>query len=112
MNRRGFPESDWKVFRKVREAALERFCRRILEEIQEISAKSEMSWHERYLGVWKLLKRRDSRLGNAFNDPRRSVMMIQLSVIVSLGLLEPDEIAQFSEETRERVEQLASLADE
>jgi hypothetical protein len=31
-----FPESDWKVFRELREVALDRFCRRVLEEIEPL----------------------------------------------------------------------------
>ena len=40
---RSCPESDWKVFREVREVALERFCRRILEEVDRVVAALEDS---------------------------------------------------------------------
>jgi hypothetical protein len=36
-------------------------------------------------------------------------MLVQLSAICSLGLLEPDELARFSEKTRKTVESLANL---
>jgi hypothetical protein len=32
-------ESDWKVFRKLRELALERFCQRVLEEVRVLLDK-------------------------------------------------------------------------
>ena len=35
---RQIPERDWKLFRKVREAALERYCERVLREIAELTA--------------------------------------------------------------------------
>ena len=28
------PESDWKIFRAIRERALERFCRQVLEDVR------------------------------------------------------------------------------
>jgi len=34
MNSRDVPESDWKRFRELRELALERFCRRVLAELE------------------------------------------------------------------------------
>ena len=65
-------ESDWKVFRQLRPIALDRFCWRVLDEIQQVSADTKRSTHERYLAVYDLIQRRDRELADAFNDPRRS----------------------------------------
>ena len=43
----------------------------------------------------------------AFDDPKRSRMLGQLIEIQGLGLLESEELARFTRETRERVEALA-----
>ena len=48
------PESDWMIFRQLRERALERFCRRVLEEIEGISADESQSYHSRYGAVYPL----------------------------------------------------------
>lgn len=75
------PESDWKVFRELRELALQRFCKRVLEELERLRMNASRSHHERYLDVFELLRDRDEELAHAFNDPRRSRMIVQLAGI-------------------------------
>lgn len=104
-----FPESDWKVFRELHAVALERFCERVLAEVQEISARSGRSFHDRYLDVDRLLRKRDAELARAFDNPRRSAAFIQLFAIHSLGLLEPTELTRFSSAVRERIDALRDL---
>src|SRR5437879_4644526 len=53
------PESDWKVFRELEQRALERFCKRTLEEVQTILGHSSRSYHNRCLDVFRLLQTRD-----------------------------------------------------
>ena len=101
------PESDWKVFRELRQRALERFCQRALEEVRTILGHSSQSHHNRYLDVFRLLRTRDDELARAFNDPRRSRMIIQLAAIHAHGLLEPRELERFTERTRATIESLA-----
>ena len=104
-------ESDWKVFRKVREPALDRYCQRVLEDVRRIVDKNSSSYHERYLQLWELLRDRDKTIQIAFDDPRRSQAFIQLANIDAENLLTEDELNQFSEEMRERVESLRELRD-
>jgi hypothetical protein len=96
-------ESDWKVFRKLRELALERYCERVLEEVRRKTEKRDSSYHERYLKLWALLRKRDKTIAYAFNNPRRSQAFFQLSNIVAENLLTDAELSQFSEETREAI---------
>lgn len=102
-----FPESDWKVFRELRELALERFCKRVLEELEPLHRDTSRSHHERYLDVFRSLQARDEELAHAFNDPRRSRMFVQLAAIHAYGLLEPHELGRFTERTRATIESLA-----
>ena len=102
-----FPESDWKGFRELREVALDRFCRRVLDEIEALRLDASRSHHERYLDVLRLLRERDEELAFAFNDPRRSQMIVQLAAMHAYGLVEPDELARFTPGTRARVESFA-----
>jgi hypothetical protein len=101
------PESDWKVFRELRLVALERFCKRVLEEVPRLSLDTERSHHQRYLELFRWLGERNDELAKAFDDPRRSQMLWQLAAICAYGLLTPDEIARFTPHTRERVQHLA-----
>ncbi len=102
-------ESDWKVFRKLQEAALERFCERVLDELDRISSDMSRSHHERYLEVFHLLRDRDEMLARAFNDPRRSQMLQQLAAMHALDLLEAEELARFAPETQESIAAMAEL---
>jgi hypothetical protein len=100
-------ESDWKLFRKLRELALERFCRNILEEIAAASAVDTKGYHGRYLDVYKLIHERDKQIAAAFNDPRRSNADLQLALMAARGWLTDEELLQFSEEIRGAVERIA-----
>lgn len=103
------PESDWKVFRRLREVALERFCRRVLEEVGRAASKNGGKYHDRYLEVYRLLDRRDDELGRAFNNPRRSSAAVQLALIQAHSLLTAEEMAQFSPETQQIVGSLLAV---
>jgi hypothetical protein len=101
---RQISEPDWKLFRRLRELALERFCERVLSEVGQLASKTGQSAHERYLAVYKLLQRRDKELAQAFDDLRRSTAWPCLAVMRSRGLLSDEEFAGFSSETRAAVQ--------
>jgi hypothetical protein len=102
------PERDWKLFRQLRPVALERFCEKVLSEIRDISGTSQ-SAHERYLRVFRHVRSRDKELAALFDDPRRSHVWTQLSLIHSYGLLTLEEMQHLSPETQQRVSELAKL---
>jgi hypothetical protein len=106
---RDIKESDWKLFRKMHQIALERFCRRILVEIERINSAGTLSCHQRYLDIFGLIQRRNEEMAQAFDDPRRSTALIQLAVIQSHDLLTEEELSRFSPETRDTVEFLLGL---
>lgn len=106
---REIKESDWKLFRQLRQVALERFCERVLGEVHTATTETGGSFHDRYLRVYELIRDRDKTLGWAFNDPRRSNALILLANIKHEGLLTPDEFARFSEQTREAIESIEHI---
>ena len=89
---------------------MERYCRRVLEEVAAIvSADGEGSAHDRYLKVYQLIRERDKQLANAFNDFRRSTAVMQLGIMRRMKLLTDEELVLFSEPSRTRIENVASL---
>ena len=104
---RDIPESDWRIFRKLRDVALERFCERVLAELREMTTAAPSSHHQRYLEVFKLIDKRDDELARAFNNPRRSAALLQLGLIRAYGLVTDAEMAEFSPETQAAVGLLA-----
>ena len=101
-----FPESDWKVFRALREIVLERFCKRVLAEMDSLRTDTSKTNHERYLDIWQLMSERDNELAHAFNDPKRSQMISQLIAMHTYGLLDQSDLDNFSQETREKIERV------
>lgn len=103
------PESDWKRFRRIHEVALERYCERVLQEVLDIARDRSRSHHQRYLVICRSLRDRDHELASAFDAPRRSRMIMQLAAMHALDLLEPNELGQFTEGTRDTVKSFAEL---
>jgi hypothetical protein len=107
---RGIPESDWKVFRELRDVALERFYKRILSELRELADDDRKTSRERYLAVFELIRRRDDEIANAFNDnDRRSAAVQKIGLMHAYGLLTPEELARFTEKTQQAARSLAEM---
>lgn len=97
-------ESDWKKFRKVRENALDRFCRIILKECEAITRDDSRTAHARYGDLYGYLHDRNREMAAAFDDCRRSTAVLCLMHFQALGVLEDDEISQFSERVQRSLE--------
>jgi hypothetical protein len=101
-------EADWKLIRQLHPIALERFCQRVLFEIERLVSDTDRSAHERYSAVFKLIERRDRELADAFDDLRRSTALRQLICIQAHELLTEEELSGLSPETREAIRFLAT----
>jgi hypothetical protein len=104
------PESDWRRFKEVHTSAEERYCERIIEEVAAIGSRStEASAPARCMKVTKLIKDRDKQLATAFGNYRRSTAVMQLGLMRRMKLLTDEELGLFTEQTRARIEGIASL---
>ena len=106
---KALPESDWKVFRELREVALQRFCSRIFDTLDQMRKNESGTHYERYVELYRWLHDRNDEMDAAFSDVRRSTMVLHLSTIASLGLLERGELERFTPETRRIVESLMQV---
>ncbi|HET7460766.1 MAG TPA: hypothetical protein VFJ82_05945 [Longimicrobium sp.] len=95
-------EAEWKIFRQVREAALERLCGRIMEQSQK-AMQGPGTNHERYLRLFQAVHDGDKEVAWAFNDFRRSTADQILAVMARLRLVTDDELARFQPNTQEFV---------
>lgn len=100
---RAISEPDWKLYRLLCPLALERFCQRVLSDIEELARDSTKTSHERYLTIYRLIQQRDNELAGIFNDQRRSTAIEQLAHMRALDLVTDDEMARFNPDTREVV---------
>jgi hypothetical protein len=103
---RTIAEAEWKVLRRLHPLALERFCERVLAEIEQVTQNRTQGAHQRYLDIFKIVERRDRDIARLFNDPRRSQALTMLTGIRSEGLLTDDEFSALSPETRNAIEML------
>jgi hypothetical protein len=99
-----FPERDWRVLRDVKDAALQRFCQRVLDESDAVIRDASLTPHERYLKLFDLIRDRDRDIQRAFDDLRRSTATLRLLAMRTLGVVTDEEIQAFTPETRERSE--------
>jgi len=97
-------EFDWKILRKLHAVAVERYCQGVFAEIDRISADTSKSFHQRYLDMYQLIKRRDKLLADTFDNSRRSMALFEITAMRQQGLLTEEEFSQFSQETRGVVE--------
>jgi hypothetical protein len=102
-------ESDWKVFKRLRELALERFCGRILGEIAGISSDGAKSNHERYVAIYRLVRERNKEIEPIFNHLRRSTAVQQICSFRFHDLMTEEELRQFSPELVGTVEQILKI---
>ncbi len=106
---RTIPESDWKVLRQLHPIALDRFCRRLLSEIEQILSDASQASHARYLKIYELIDQRNEEMSGAFDDMRRSMATLRIASIRYHGLFTEEEFARFSPETRAGAELIVKL---
>ena len=104
-------EPEWKVFRQLHPITVERFCAKVLAELESIVSDSSKSHHERYGDIYGLMLDRNKEMARAFDDFRRSNAVDQIAMIEALGLLTEEEIGRFSPETRRILDFYARLRD-
>ena len=99
-------ESDWKKFKKLKEAALERFCAKVLVDSSRVIEQAGDSSHSKYLSLYKAIQDADKKLASLFDYHSRSKATIQLMMLRSEGLIEDNELEALSEEFRKATEPL------
>lgn len=98
-----FPESDWKLLRRIQDEALAKACEMVNRGVEKIVEKRSGREHEAYLELWKYIKEKDTEIANTFDNMRRSTAIYSLINMVAYGYISKDELAKFTEETREKV---------
>lgn len=74
-------ESDWKLFKKIKEKALDKYCNEVLTEFSKVINKKNIDAHSRYLELYKMVHNRDKLLAEIFNGHSRSKAWRQLLMI-------------------------------
>lgn len=102
-----FPEPDWKVLARLKPLALERLCRRILDEAQAIIANTaEGESHPAYLRLYRHIHKQDRLIADCFDNWSRSRALEHLLLWRQHHLISDEEFAAFSPQTRAIIEWL------
>ena len=67
------------------------------------------SAYDRYWKVYKLIEERKQQMARVFDDFRRSTAVMQLGIMRRMKLLTDEDLGLFTELTRARIEEIASL---
>jgi hypothetical protein len=97
-------ESDWKIFKKIKERAIDEFCTIALNEIREAAGNEEERPHDRYLKLYRLVENRDQQLSILFDHHSRSKAVLQLIGIRAEGLADEDLLSELSPELLQRTD--------
>ena len=97
-------ESDWKIFKKIKDKAIDNFCTNTLAELREVINDDNQSAHERYLLNYKLVNNRDKQMGLLFDGHSRSKAPLQLLAIRREGLADEELVSKLSEEFRNQTD--------
>ncbi|MDB5342629.1 MAG: hypothetical protein JWP89_1006 [Schlesneria sp.] len=102
-------ESDWKLLRRLQPIALDRFCHRVLSDVQGTCSDAAATAHERYLKVFGLIQDQNKTMAMIFDDIRRSNALLKVTLMRTSGLITDEEFAEFSEELRETIQRYQSI---
>ena len=103
------PEKDWKHFKVVHDAALERYCTRVIQECQEVLTDAAVSARDRFLQVSRVARERNREMASAFDDMRRSTAVLRLATMIGLDVVTAEELEQFSSLVREKAVAAAQI---
>jgi hypothetical protein len=93
-------ESDWKIFKSIKQEALDAFCNERLQEYEAIINDGSRTAHERYLDLFDLSRTRDKEMALLFDGHSRSKAFLQLLAIRRWGLANRTLVDKLSEDLR------------
>lgn len=93
-------ESDWKIFKKIKDKAIEIFCEQSLAEFRQAMDDEKNHIHNRYLLNYQLVRNRDKQMALLFDGHSRSKASLQLLAIRSEGLADEELISKLSDDFR------------
>lgn len=97
-------ESDWKIFKQIKDKAIEQFCSLCLAEFREVIDDESEHVHSRYLLNYKLVENRNKQMSLLFDGHSRSKAWMQLMAIRGEGLADEELVSKLTDEFRENTD--------
>lgn len=107
---RDIKESDWKFLRQVHKIALDRYCDKVLRELERIASDRSKGSHQKYLDISAHLLKRDKEIAKYFDPLKRSNAFLMIAGLRHQGFMTDEEFSLFCPETRETVEVILGVA--
>ena len=95
-------EADWKVYKRIRDLAWERYAQRVLDEVAGICRDETEPATERFARLVPLVRERSKGSYHIFDTLRRSSAVRCLIAMRSYALVTDDEMQGFSPELQQR----------
>jgi hypothetical protein len=97
-------ESDWKIFKQIKQKAIEEYCEQALKEFSEIINDDKEHVHNRFLLIHRLAKNREKEMSLIFDYDSRSKAPIQLMLIRKEGLADQHLLSKLSDNFLEQTD--------
>jgi len=94
-------ESDWKIFKQIKEKALDTFCRNSLKEFGSVINNDSETAHKRYLSLYEIVHDNDKELGLVFDGHSRSKAQMQLTAMRVREIADENLVKKLSSELQE-----------
>lgn len=91
-------ESDWKIFKVIKENAIQLFCDKALSEYEELIKNKSNDAHGTYTDLYQMVIKRDKQMALLFDGHSRSKASLQLLAIRSKDLADDDLLKKLSDE--------------
>lgn len=89
-------ESDWKIFKQIKESAIQSFCTIALTEFEQVIKDKDENAQETYTLLYRLVVNRDKQMALLFDGFSRSKAALQLLAIRGEGLADETLLSKLS----------------
>jgi hypothetical protein len=93
-------ESDWNVYKRIRDLAQDRYSQRVLDEAGRIRQDESLSVQDRHAELSRMVRERDKEMFRVFDSLRRSSAVLCLMMMRSHDLVTDEEMQSFSPEVQ------------
>ena len=102
-------EKDWKKLRSMEKDLLDKAVGIALSKIRSLIDERQGGNHKTYSALWDLLRDEDKKIGNMFDDMKRSAAIQKIAFMCKYKIIDEDILREFSRETQERVNTLIQI---
>jgi hypothetical protein len=102
-------ESDWKRFKEIHQIAMDRYAQKCLHQVNYLLTDKDKPAADRFFEIRDAVRDREKTWRRLFEDYRRSTAIIQIMMMRADKLVADEEMIHFSDELRERIEQMLKI---